>query len=101
MVASCSVREALDKYHVVQVTDEDGKELTEVANKYYIMYGDMARTTQSVDDLRFGTEITCLSHSVSPSFSILPLPQLGGVSVHHGNQIPRWCVGTGCSMRKK
>ena len=71
MVASCSVREALDKYHVVQVTDEDGKELTEVANKYYIMYGDMARTTQSVDELRFGTEIACLTHRVSLSPSLL------------------------------
>ena len=55
MVASCSVKEALDNYHEVQVTDEDGKELTEVANKYYVMYGDMARSSMSVDELRLET----------------------------------------------
>ena len=57
MVAGCSVKEALDNYHVVQVTDEDGKELTEIANKYYVMYGDMARSTMSVGELRLGAEI--------------------------------------------
>ena len=92
MVASCSVKEALDNYHEVRVTDENGKELTEVANKYYVMYGDMARSSMSVDELRLGIVVSL--PSLSPlSIPLLPQTQCG----FYGNQIPsRWAPVTAC-----
>lgn len=84
MVASCSVRKALDSYAELQFTDESGKESTEIANKYYVMYGDMAKCSMSIDELRQG-EITLIASPLSLLLPSLP-PSISAIFLSNLSQ---------------
>ena len=52
MVLKCTIFEALQKYPEMVSTDEKGKEVTETANKYFIMYGEV-RHDDHLSQLRY------------------------------------------------
>ena len=53
MVTGLSISEALDLYPEMNYTDSKGKEQTERANKYFIMYGEAGTTAGvSIDERR-------------------------------------------------